>query len=271
MNARRTLLVVAGVVVVGLVVAKWTGVFPPKGGMEGAIGAAKRYQTEQVSPADVELQDADLQAFIQSDIFHDLATDAVFRNAVASEPFQRAVKSGELANARQQLGDEVLGKLAKKTTYEKVSQVFERSPNAADALSRFQKDAELSRHFTVDELSKLSTAKDAVQRLNSPEMLAARKVIDVLGAKAEAAGALEKVAGTDVAGKTGKISADLNKTSAVGTLEKAGNVAETQKVSTAVDLGRVVRVSEQLGKLQPATLNKVFEESLARHANTTNP
>src|SRR5437762_3029817 len=57
----------------------------------GTIGAASRYQAEQISKEDVKLQDAELQAFMQTDTFHKLMADKAARRALANKEFQRAV------------------------------------------------------------------------------------------------------------------------------------------------------------------------------------
>ena len=60
---------VVGVAVVGLAAAHFAGIIPPKSGLEGTIGAAKRYQATQITDKDVVLQDPQVQALIQSDLF----------------------------------------------------------------------------------------------------------------------------------------------------------------------------------------------------------
>jgi len=84
MKKNRTLVVsVLVLVVAGIAVyAVATGMYPPKSGTEGAIGAASRYQAQQIADADVSLQDASVQAFLQSDTFNKMATNATFRKHV---------------------------------------------------------------------------------------------------------------------------------------------------------------------------------------------
>ena len=86
---------IAGVVVIAAVVGflAMRNHWPPKSGTEGAIGAANRYTAQQISDQDVMLKDAKVQAFLQSDTFHQLATnaglqDAAWRSMVA--PRQRS-------------------------------------------------------------------------------------------------------------------------------------------------------------------------------------
>jgi hypothetical protein len=78
--------VVAVAVIVGFVALR--GTWPPGSGTEGAIGAANRYSSPQITDTDVKLQDADMQAFIQSDLFHKLATNTEFRNMVKEASFR---------------------------------------------------------------------------------------------------------------------------------------------------------------------------------------
>jgi len=78
--------VLAVAVIVGFVALR--GTWPPGQGSEGAIGAANRYSSQQISANDVKLQDADIQTFIQSDLFHKLATNTEFRNMVKEASFR---------------------------------------------------------------------------------------------------------------------------------------------------------------------------------------
>jgi len=67
-------------VIVGVVALK--GRLFPSANTAGTIGAANRYTAQQITSADVVLKDAKVQAFMQSDVFHQLATNADFRRAV---------------------------------------------------------------------------------------------------------------------------------------------------------------------------------------------
>ena len=75
------------VVAAGLVFLAVNKKMPP-GGAQGSIGAAQRYDAQQLGSGDVKLTDAEIQAFLQSDTFHKIATDPTFR---------AAVKSGDIA------------------------------------------------------------------------------------------------------------------------------------------------------------------------------
>src|SRR5262245_3455274 len=65
------------------------GVHIPPQGTEGAIGAAKRYASPQIREHDVTLTDPQIQAFVQSDAFHKLATDKEFQKVALSADYQK--------------------------------------------------------------------------------------------------------------------------------------------------------------------------------------
>jgi hypothetical protein len=70
-----------------------TGKVPPRDQTQGAIGAAHRYQAQQIAAGDVTLTDARIQAFLQTDLFHKVATDAKFRAAISNPKFQMFAKN----------------------------------------------------------------------------------------------------------------------------------------------------------------------------------
>jgi len=70
------------------------------GNTEATIGAAQKYAAGQMENKDVTLQNPELSAFMQSDLFHTLATNPDFRKLVTSEKF--AAVTGDAA-ARQTL------------------------------------------------------------------------------------------------------------------------------------------------------------------------
>ena len=85
MNKRT--MVMLGVLVVAVVVGyvAFSGIYPPRHGTEGTIGAANRYQSEQITDKDVALSDPETQAFIQSDVFHKIQTNAEFRSQMTGD------------------------------------------------------------------------------------------------------------------------------------------------------------------------------------------
>jgi len=89
--AKKVLWSVAAAAAVTLVVMRVLGYPPVQDGTEATIGAAQRYQAPQISSADVKLEDAQLQAFLQSDVFRQLASDKVAQEALKNNDFRRAL------------------------------------------------------------------------------------------------------------------------------------------------------------------------------------
>lgn len=93
MNKRNV--VILGTLLVAAVVGVlyWRGIYPPRTGVEGTIGAANRYQSQQIAESDVVLKDQAVQAFIQSDTFRKLAANPEFAKTAESASFQELAKS----------------------------------------------------------------------------------------------------------------------------------------------------------------------------------
>ena len=97
--ARKALWIVAAAAAVALAALRFAG-YPPVGkGTEATIGAAQRYQALQISSADVKTQDGELQAFLQSDVFHQLAADKAAHQALKNKDFQRALADASVRAA----------------------------------------------------------------------------------------------------------------------------------------------------------------------------
>jgi hypothetical protein len=103
MKSNRIALI-AGVVVIAAIVGflAMRNYWPPKNGTEGAIGAANRYTAQQISDQDVMLKDPKVQAFLQSDTFHQISTNPEFR-AFVEELVTRgsAARAGVAENLSQ--------------------------------------------------------------------------------------------------------------------------------------------------------------------------
>ena len=89
--AKKVLWSVMGAAAVVLIGLKLAGYPPPSEGTEGTIGAAQRYQSQQIADADVKVTDAELQKFMQSDAFHKLINDKAARQALANKDVQKAL------------------------------------------------------------------------------------------------------------------------------------------------------------------------------------
>jgi hypothetical protein len=94
--AKKVLWSVMGAAAAVLIVLRMAGYPPASEGTEGTIGAAQRYQAQQISDADVKLTDAQLQAFMQSDAFHALISDKAARQALANKDLQKALANDGL-------------------------------------------------------------------------------------------------------------------------------------------------------------------------------
>jgi hypothetical protein len=90
--AKKVLWIVAATAALALITMRLVGYPPVEKGTEATIGAAQRYQSPQISSADVKTEDAQLQAFLQSDLFHKLTTDKAARQALKNKDFQKALQ-----------------------------------------------------------------------------------------------------------------------------------------------------------------------------------
>ena len=90
--AKKALWIVAATAALALIAMRLLGYPPVEKGTEATIGAAQRYQAQQISSSDVKTEDAQLQAFLQSDLFRQLATDKVAQQALKNKDFQKALQ-----------------------------------------------------------------------------------------------------------------------------------------------------------------------------------
>jgi len=90
--AKKVLWILAAAAAVALITMRFVGYPPVEKGTEATIGAAQRYQAPQISSADVKTEDAQLQAFLQSDLFRQLTTDKTAREALKNKDFQKALQ-----------------------------------------------------------------------------------------------------------------------------------------------------------------------------------
>jgi hypothetical protein len=104
MSSRKVLLGIAAVAVIAIGFFAVKG-FPPVGpGSDATVGAAKKYQSEQIAAKDVLLQNPEVQRVLQSDTFRKLVTNPETRAILTSKDFQKALAAAEvqafLAQAR---------------------------------------------------------------------------------------------------------------------------------------------------------------------------
>jgi len=111
MKSNRIALV-AGVVVIAAVVGflALRNYWPPKDGTEGTIGAANRYTAQQISDQDVTLKDEKVQAFLQSDTFHQISTNPEFRAFVEEMVARGSAARAGLGERMSQTAEAMQGK-----------------------------------------------------------------------------------------------------------------------------------------------------------------
>ncbi len=97
--AKKVLWSVAAVAAVALVALKVVGYPPVEQGTEATIGAAQRYQQSQISASDVKVEDQQFQAFMQSDLFRQLANDKAAQNALKNQDLQKALADANVRTA----------------------------------------------------------------------------------------------------------------------------------------------------------------------------
>ena len=97
--AKKVLWIVAAAAAVALIAMKLAGYPPVDKGTEATIGAAQRYQAPQISSADVKTEDAQLQAFLQSDVFRQLAADKAAQAALKNKDFRSALADASVRAA----------------------------------------------------------------------------------------------------------------------------------------------------------------------------
>jgi hypothetical protein len=130
--------------------------FPPAGpGTEGTIGAAKRYQAQQLADKDVVLGDAEAQAFLQSDIYTQLINDEAARQLLADANVRVALRNDALA--RELADSEVRSLFLRKELYR-----FMADPALKSALRRGLDDAGLKRG--LDDASLKRSVSEASMR-----------------------------------------------------------------------------------------------------------
>ena len=97
--AKKVLWILAATAALALIAMRLVGYPPVEKGTEATIGAAQRYQAPQISSSDVKTEDAQLQAFLQSDLFHQLTTDKAARQALRNKDFQLALQDATVRAA----------------------------------------------------------------------------------------------------------------------------------------------------------------------------
>ena len=257
---RRQLTIVAGILVlatgIGFVAMRAKG---PVRDTTGTIGAAQRYHSDQIAEGDVQLTDAQVQAFLQSDTFHKIATNPEFRKAVTSGEFAKAVQVQGTGLIFQ---DTRLIALLKSDTFQRFESDAGLSQLAAsDAFAQFAADAQRDpslmdamKTIVGDDHAKSIVAETGLVTLLKSDV--ARQTLQSDGfAKVIDSGALQRLSQSDV---FEKLMADVAK---LGTTD-AGlqNLIEANhqytELSRSTDYALLVK--DGLGKLIDGGFAKIY-------------
>lgn len=263
MKKSRNTLVIGGILAATvLAVLAWKGMlgYPPQG-TEGAIGAAKRYQTDQIAPSDVQISDAQMQSLLQSDLFRRMQTDSEFRKAVIDGGLERFVtaqaRALEIARAATELGHAV--ESAKSTDAARASEAASRAEevaNKAEALAAI-KDYErlVDAEHSVIELAKateeLSRFLEVEHLVDEAKLTELDRAVEALSHFSDAArGYITGSRATEVA----NAARELEKAA-----EAAHNVTLENKAVEVARLAEVLSASRESGKA-PVDLEKASVE-----------
>jgi hypothetical protein len=194
--AKKVLWIVAATAALALITMRLVGYPPVEKGTEATIGAAQRYQSPQISSADVKTEDAQLQAFLQSDLFHQLTTDKTAREALKNKDFQKALQEPAVraalasADARYAIGS--AKKVAGDAAALAKSDVVFRAALDANPLLRAAFDASPALRAAL-------ASQDVVAALNSRSLGAALSQADVAMSLANDAAIRAVLSAPDVA------------------------------------------------------------------------
>ena len=138
------------------------GSIPPRG-TEGTIGAAKRYQGQQIAASDVQLGDQALQSFLQSTTFDKLRRDPALRKS-----FVKVVSSPAFAKVAN---DANFARLASSDAFLALATDAELMQLAGDAnLMMLATDANLSQLATDAALKELTNDANFMMLANDAEL-----------------------------------------------------------------------------------------------------
>ncbi|HET9251599.1 MAG TPA: hypothetical protein VFP58_05725 [Candidatus Eisenbacteria bacterium] len=309
MSTKKWIVGVGALVAVALVVAVWKGAFPPQGGMEGTIGAAKRYQSEQLAAGDVALTDSDIQDLLQSDLFHQIVTDASFRemymkqsealrtvltdarfrDLVGKQGFAEVMRSDVFRQAVEQNKYELLQK-ASATDFQKSRLTTEPTLDKANTTAEVGKTVEASRTQLLQAREDLNKTEDAYEKavtsLLKTETTLAKSELELksMAARTALVQAREDLAKAEaeyqrqaeMLGKTQDMLArnDLVQkvqTARAETVQKRELYTQRQaELDRAVtDLGKAAKSQEALNKIETARASTMLARTALSRAQAT--
>jgi hypothetical protein len=148
----RSIFVFGIIVVLAVVAVIAIRGFTPKSEITGTIGAADRYQSEQVTAEDVTLDDPEIQAFLQTDLYHEITQNEDFQKMLQAGDFQKLLAD---ANYRQ---------LIQVAEYQKVKDTSEyKSSIRLQPFSRVLSAADFGKVWTDVRIKALFTNADEMR------------------------------------------------------------------------------------------------------------
>jgi len=153
---------------------------------QGTIGAANRYQSQQVSGSDVSLDNPQVASFLQSDTFRKLAASPSFREAAKNTDFSRVIASDQLreASARYDLAkvldNAYVADLLKSDVFMKAMTDARISEGLRKAdLARLLDSAHLTDLLKMDQVRQLALKSEFIRLANDAARVDARSVMDL--------------------------------------------------------------------------------------------
>jgi hypothetical protein len=163
--AKKVLWSVMGAAAVVLIGLKLAGYPPPSEGTEGTIGAAQRYQSQQISDKDVKLNDAELQKFMQSDTFQKLISNKAARQALANKELQKALANDEVRKALA--SEDVRHALASEDVRHALASDEVRHALASDEVRKALASEDVRKALMSDDLKKALASDEARNALTN--------------------------------------------------------------------------------------------------------
>jgi hypothetical protein len=259
MKNNRSFIVIAAVVVVAGVAgyAALTGIYPPRAGTEGAIGAASRYQAPQITDTDVNLQDETVQSFLQSDMFYKLSTNATFRKAVTNRKAIEQLKS-LYSKSTVQDGAEIADLMKSSQALDRAShdELFKKAVDQREVVALAQKlvdsqKSQLDKSANADAMAKIQAIfkQAGVSELDNKSQVFNNKTFVGLMAKGKAG---ELLANRDLvqllsSRDLGELFADRGL--AADLMSK--NVVEAMKKAPVEDLGKALATAQRRATTHP--------------------
>jgi hypothetical protein len=184
--AKKVLWSMAAVAAMALVALKIVGYPPVEQGTEATIGAAQRYQEAQVSAADVKVEDQQFQAFLQSDLFRQLANDKAAQSALKNQDLQKALADATVraalarADVRTAISNNLLHLARADARHEAIAQLrldarsqaaLEAALNASPALINVIANANIADAIANSSLAQVLARSDAALAVSQQAVL----------------------------------------------------------------------------------------------------